>query len=95
MIMRVLCLVLPLLVGCSSLSFGGASVGRVSDPSAVKACTPLGEIWSSPPYALPDDWEKQLRNRTAELGGDTVLADAPGLSAGKVQGRAFRCRPVN
>jgi hypothetical protein len=79
--------------GCASLTPAGATVRHVAmaDASAVRTCRPIGKVVSSPPYALPDEWRIQLRNQTAQLGGDTVVSGEPGL--GTVEGMAFRCRP--
>ena len=82
------------LPACASLSPNGERVLRVENPAIVKDCKNVGQVSSHPPYGLPDDWEKQARNETATLGGDTVLAESPGLKPGNVHGTAYLCHPA-
>ena len=77
------------LAACSSLSAGGQHVQYTSNPNEVSNCRPLGNVTATPPYGLPDDWKNQLRNRTAERGGNRVYSPPPGIGA--VEGQAYHC----
>ncbi len=79
---------------CASLSGGGHNVYLTSKPNDAKDCRLLGNVYANPPFGLPvglsDDWKAKLRNETADLGGDVVVAESPGM--GDVSGTAYSCR---
>jgi hypothetical protein len=67
-----------------------SSVAIVREAAEVAQCKLLGEIAAHPPYIWPGDDLKQLRQKAAELGADTVLV--PGRRIGTVEGLAYQCR---
>jgi hypothetical protein len=79
-----------LVAACASLSEKGKLVELTDKLDRVKNCQILGEVKSSPPYGLPDDWKKQLRNQSGELGGNVVYAESK-LVTTSIKGKAYRC----
>jgi len=79
-----------LLTACTSLSTGGENVNLTSTPEQVNECEYVGEVTAYPPFITPTDWKKKLRNAAAEIGGDTVYAETPGI--GTATGKAYKCK---
>lgn len=79
-----------LVVGCASLSDAGAKVYLTTDPTQIKGCRKLGPVTATPPYGLPSDWEKKLRNAAGAMGANWVLSEKPGASS-TVKGEAYSC----
>ena len=89
------------LVGCVSLSPEGEKVRVTSNSEAVRNCTLLGEVkgaehmWGG--FAgqgiAEDNAYKELKNRAAAMGGDTVLmvTSSTGFSGSVQRGEAYRC----
>jgi hypothetical protein len=78
------------LAGCTTMAPHADQVAIVTDPIAVEKCSALGNVASDPPYIMPGDDLKQLRNQAAGLGADTVLRTGPRIVSTK--GIAYRCR---
>jgi hypothetical protein len=89
--MKRLFLLSPLaLCACTTLAPGTAEVFVTRDPAAVQACQAAGNVASVPPYVLPGDDLKQVRNQAVGLQADTVLLTGPRLVS--TQGVAYRCK---
>ena len=56
----------------------------------VQKCKLLGKVQATPPYALPSDWKKKVRNQAGALGANWVLADTEGLKS-TVDGEEYLC----
>jgi hypothetical protein len=69
-----------------------SSIQIVRKEEEVAGCEMLGEIAAHPPYIWPGDDFRQLRDKAASLGADTVLV--PGRRIGSVEGIAYRCKPA-
>ena len=85
-------LVLPLaLVGCTTaLAPQAKNIVTTRDPAVVERCEMLGTVEAHPPYIWPGDDLKQLKNKAAPLGADTVFVTG---RFGTVVGVAYRCKP--
>jgi hypothetical protein len=81
-----------LAAGCASLSAGGQRVPFTENIADVQGCKLLGNVSAPPPYGLPDDWKKKLRNGTADLGGNVVFTEGAPL-IGVPSGHAYACSP--
>jgi len=72
----VLFLAILLMVGCTSLTPGGAKVRVTSNQDAVKGCELKGAVKGTSSNALGSSAENaniEMRNNAAEMGADTVL----------------------
>ena len=78
------------LAGCTTLAPGAKGVYITRNAADVEQCKALGSVQSVPPYILPNDDLKQLRNQTVAFGADTVLLTGPRLVS--TAGVAYRCR---
>lgn len=81
-----LCLTIP---GCTSLSLKGERVRLTTTAGDVTECRAVGDVQANPPFVSPGDWKNMLKNQAAELGGDVVLHQSPGV--GSVTGKAYDC----
>lgn len=86
----VLLTALAALVGCTTLAPGAREVTITRDTGQVANCKALGSVNSIPPYMLPGDDLKQLKNKSIGVGADTVLITSPRLVS--TAGIAYRCR---
>ena len=59
------------------------------DVAAVEHCKALGSVASAPPYVLPGDDLKQLKNQALGLGANTVLLTGPRFVS--TAGVAYQC----
>jgi hypothetical protein len=75
--------------GCTTLAPTAVNISTTRDGAAVVNCQAVGNVASVPPYILPGDDLKQVKNQAAGLGGDTVLLTGPRLVS--TQGIAYRC----
>lgn len=78
------------LVGCASLTKEGEKVRLTLNENDVSACKFIENIKIGPPYWLPSDWKKKLRNKAGTVGGNTVLTKKPGLKV-YVEGKVYTC----
>lgn len=69
-----------LISGCGStgpsvikLTPGGKAIHVIDSAEEANNCRSVGEAKAYPPYVLPYDAKHTLRNKAAELGGDTML----------------------
>jgi hypothetical protein len=85
-----LCASILAVSGCTTLAPTAASITTTRDGAAVSNCKPVGNVASTPPYVLPGDDLKQLKNQAAGLGGEIVLITGPRLIS--TQGIAYRCQ---
>jgi hypothetical protein len=88
LLFMVLCL--PIFVRCASLSEAGEKVTHVTDKKQITGCKSLGKVTAEPPYSLPSDWKKKLRNAAGALGANYVYGDTDGLKS-TVNGEAYLC----
>ncbi len=89
-------------VSCVSLSPAGDKVRVTANPEAVRNCTLLGEVkgaehmWggAAGQGIAENNAYKELKNRTAAMGGDTVLmvTSSTGFSGSVQRGEAYRCQ---
>jgi hypothetical protein len=81
--------VCSLTAGCASVSLTpGADQIKVTDVAAdVAACAPLGHLAAAQVMMTDPDAERQMRNETLDLGGNTLLLTPP-LNR---TGIAYRC----
>ena len=81
------------LIGCSSSirsAVPGSELIRVTQNGAdVTQCKPLGEVHAYPPFFLPGDAERTIRNRTVVMGGNTVLTSSTDLVV--ANGFVYKC----
>jgi hypothetical protein len=90
---------LILLAGCVTLKPEAAHVEVVRNPNDVLPCSKVGTLltsvsgWGELNLARENN-EKDLRNRTAQLGGDTllILQERRERMAPTTLGQAYRCR---
>lgn len=83
-------LALIFLSSCASLTVEGEKVTLTENRSEVQKCRAMGKVVSQPPYALPSDWKKKLRNAASELGGNWVFTEGAGFKS-DVVGEAYLC----
>lgn len=79
------------LAGCTTLAPGADAVRITHDPAQVASCKAVGSVLSSPPYVMPGDDLKQMRNEATALGGNVILRTGPRVLA--TRGVAYRCGP--
>lgn len=56
----------------------------------IKNCQIVGTVEARPPFVWPGDDVKQLKNKAAPLGADTILITN---RVGTIVGVAYRCAP--
>lgn len=86
---KLLLLIVTALAGCTTLAPGADAVRITRSADSVRSCHPVGYVQSSPPYVMPGDDYKQVRNQAAALGGNAVLITGPRLI--HTAGTAYRC----
>jgi hypothetical protein len=87
---KILLVSLVALTACTTLAPGAADVTVTRDAATVTTCKALGSVHSVPPYILPNDDLKQIKNRSIGMGADTVLITGPRLIS--TAGVAYRCK---
>ena len=85
-----LCAGILVISGCTTLAPTAAGIPTTRDAATVSNCKAVGPVASVPPYILPGDDLKQLKNQAVGLGGDIVLITGPRLVS--TQGIAYRCQ---
>ncbi len=75
---------------CTTLAPTAQTVSTTRDAMVVTNCKAVGNVASIPPYILPGDDLKQIKNQTVGLGGNTVLITGPRLVS--TQGIAYSCQ---
>lgn len=96
----VLLLLLVMLTGCVTLSEQGSRVRVVSNPDAVKGCKYLAQVTSSSSWGglasglAFDNAMAELKNKTAQIGGDTAFTSVMLSSWGgtRIVGDAYACQ---
>jgi hypothetical protein len=78
------------LVGCTTLAPHAQDVKLTYNTADVQDCKAMGSVSSDPPYILPDDFKKQLRNQAVGLNADTVFINGH-LQLVHMTGIAYRC----
>ncbi len=79
------------LLGCRTVAPSGSDAVHITRNAAdIEHCKPVGAVQTIPPYALPGDDIKEIRNRTVAVGADTVLLNAS--RSASTRGVAYRCR---
>jgi hypothetical protein len=78
------------LSGCATMAPGAKEVRMLKAPDAA-SCTAAGAVYSIPPYILPNDDLKQLKNQAIALGANAVLVTGPRVLV--TRGIAYRCPP--
>jgi hypothetical protein len=78
------------LLACTTLAPTARDIPTTREPAAIANCKAVGNVASIPPYILPGDDLRQLKNQAAGLGGDMVLITGPRLVS--TQGIAYRCQ---
>lgn len=74
---------------CTTLAPTAQAVSTTRDAAAVANCKAVGNVASSPPYILPGDDLKQIKNQAVGLGGNIVLITGPRIVS--TQGIAYSC----
>lgn len=82
-------LLLFALGACTTLAPGAHAVRITENPADVAGCRAVGPVSSSPPYVVPGDDLKQLRNDAVALRANTVLRTGPRILI--TRGIAYRC----
>lgn len=77
------------LTGCTTLAPGASRIWITTNPADVAGCRAVGSVESSPPYVMPGDDLKQLRNAATGLGANAILRTGPRLFV--TRGVAYRC----
>lgn len=92
-ILALLAIGCPLISSCSStqLSPEGQRVRVVESAETLSGCKLLGDI-ENKSHLTAKDGVNQLRNKTAAVGGDTVLLTTFGIRRGHA-GMAYSCTP--
>jgi hypothetical protein len=91
-----------LFASCVSVTPAGEKVRVTSNPEAVRNCALLGEVkgaehlwggWAGQGIAENNAY-KELKNRTAAMGGDTALmvSSSTGFSGSVQRAEAYRCQ---
>jgi hypothetical protein len=80
---------LLVLTGCTTLAPGAREIRITRDTAWVRGCKAVGPVQSSPPYVLPGDDLKQIRNQAVALGANAVLLTGPRIL--HTAGVAYRC----
>lgn len=75
---------------CTTLAPKAQAVATTRDETVVTNCKAVGNVASIPPYILPGDDLKQIKNQAVGLGGNTVLITGPRLVS--TQGIAYSCQ---
>lgn len=78
------------LSACTTVAPQANDVRVTRETADVASCHPVGSVRSVPPYILPGDDFKQLRNQSISLGADTILVTSPRLVM--TSGVAYRCK---
>ena len=78
------------ITACTSLAPQASAVVTTREAATVSNCHAVGNVASIPPYILPGDDLKQLKNQAVGLNADTVLLTGPRLVS--TQGVAYKCR---
>jgi hypothetical protein len=79
-----------LLCACTTMAPGAKEIPVTRNTSDVQSCKPVGSLHSVPPYIMPGDDLKQIRNQAVGLGADTILLTGPRLVS--TAGVAYRCK---
>jgi len=74
---------------CTTLAPTAQGIPTTRDAAQVASCKAVGNVASTPPYILPGDDLKQIKNQAAGLGGDIVLITSPRIVS--TQGIAYQC----
>jgi hypothetical protein len=74
--------------GCTTLAPQAEHVRITREAADVAACKAVGDVHSTPPYALPNEDYKQLRNAAVALQADTVLVTTRAVIS---RGVAYQC----
>ena len=78
-----------LFAGCTTAVVPQAEAIRVTRNKAeIAQCQILGTVEAHPPFVWPGDDVKQLKNKAAPLGADTVFVTN---SVGTIVGVAYKC----
>lgn len=85
-----LCCSFLLTAACTTLAPHAEDIRVTSEANDVKSCAAVGSVRSVPPYVMPGDDLKQLRNQSLALGADTLLVDSRVVFS---SGAAYRCKP--
>lgn len=92
-----------LMSGCvtTQLTSSGDAVRVTSNPEVVRGCTYIGNATASDRMnggvagkdAARENTDRRLRNKAAEMGGDTVhlMSDDYGWSGAAARGEVYRC----
>ena len=83
-------LLVAAVAGCTTLAPGAKDVRITRNTADVESCKALGPVQSVPPYILPGDDLKQVRNQSIAVGADTILLTGPRIIS--TAGVAYRCR---
>jgi hypothetical protein len=79
-----------IMCGCTTMAPGAKEIPVTRNIADVQSCKSVGSLNSVPPYLLPGDDLKQLRNQAVGLGADTILVTSPRLVS--TAGVAYRCK---
>lgn len=79
-----------LMTSCVSLTSPGKLVTVVKEENVLKKCDNLGEVIATPPYFGPNDAKNTMRNKTADLGGDSMFITKY-YSIGNATALAYKC----
>jgi len=90
---RIVVLAITLLAGCTtSLARQAEKITTTRNGEDVAQCKILGTVEAHPPYVWPGDDLKQLKNKAAPLGADTVFVTG---RFSTVVGVAYDCSKVS
>jgi hypothetical protein len=85
----IVCLAVLTLTACATAVAPQAEAIRTTtNPADVAKCAVVGSVEAEPPYMMPGDDLKQMKNAALVLNADTVFVTR---RAGKSQGVAYRC----
>ena len=79
-----------LMTSCVSLTDSGKLVTVIKEKDDLIKCNNIGEVIATPPYFGPNDAKNTMKNKTADLGGDSMLITKY-YSPGNAKALAYKC----
>lgn len=74
---------------CTTVAPQAEKIRITRDSAEVAKCKAIGSVASTPPYIMPGDDLKQIRNQALPQGADTILITTPRFVS--TQGVTYKC----
>ena len=82
-------LAIALVSACTTVAPQAEKIRITRESADVANCKAIGSVQSTPPYIMPGDDFKQIRNRALPQGADTILITTPRFVS--TQGVCYKC----